>query len=65
LATCILRCAGRSDDQLGDPDVITQLWHDFADVGELERHVLHVDDPEPHQVAHAVASNWQAGALLI
>jgi predicted kinase len=47
LATYIARAAARSGDELHNPDVITQLWHQFADVNELERHVIEADSLRP------------------
>jgi len=32
LATCIARAAGRAGDALSNPNVISQLWNDFAPV---------------------------------
>ena len=65
LATCIARGTARSRGELSDPDVIRQLWSDFAEVGELETHVMDVDDLDPQQVASAVTRRWQAGTLHI
>lgn len=66
LATCIARAAGRARGELRQPDVVTQLWNDFADTGRLNRHVVQVDDAaEPGPVAEIVASRWRAGDLRI
>ncbi|MFZ1996129.1 MAG: AAA family ATPase [Solirubrobacteraceae bacterium] len=65
LATCIARATARSHDEWSDPDVIRQLWSDFAEVGELETHVMEVDDLDPEQVASALTRRWQAGTLHI
>jgi tRNA uridine 5-carbamoylmethylation protein Kti12 len=65
LATCIARAAARSHGELSDPDVIRQLWSEFAEVGQLETHVLEVDDLDPEQVASAVTRRWQTGTLHI
>jgi tRNA uridine 5-carbamoylmethylation protein Kti12 len=65
LATCIARATARTHDELSDLDVIRQLWSDFAEVGELETHVMDVDDLDPQQVASAVTRRWQAGTLHI
>jgi hypothetical protein len=50
---------------LSDPDVIRQLWNDFAEVGGLETHVLEVDDLDAEQVVSALTRRWQAGTLHI
>jgi tRNA uridine 5-carbamoylmethylation protein Kti12 len=65
LATCIARAAGRSGDELSNPEVITQLWDDFAHVGALETHVVKVDDLDPEHVANAVTSRWRAATLRV
>ena len=65
LATCIARDAARDRDQPGDPEVITQLWNQFADTDGLERHVVEVDDLEPATVAQTVTDRWRAAALRI
>jgi DNA polymerase III delta prime subunit len=63
LATCIARAAARSGDRLSNPEVITQLWNDFAHVGALERYVVKVDDLDPDHVANVVTSRWRAATL--
>ncbi len=65
LATCIARAAARPDDELSNPDVITQLWNDFADIDRLERHVVDVDNLAPEPAADTVTSRWRAAALRI
>jgi predicted kinase len=63
LATCIARATGRGGDELSKPDVITQLWNDFADIDELERHVVDVQDLDAESIADAVAGRWRGDAL--
>jgi hypothetical protein len=65
LATCIARAAGRSGDEPSNPEVITQLWDDFAHIGALETHVVKVDDLDPEHVANAVTSRWRAATLRV
>jgi DNA polymerase III delta prime subunit len=65
LQTCIARAAARSGAELSKPDVIAQIWSDFADVGRLETHVIEVDDAGPAQVANTVIGRYRAGALRI
>jgi chloramphenicol 3-O-phosphotransferase len=54
LQTCIARASARSDGELSNADVITQIWNDFADVGPLETHVIEVDNMDPEEVATVV-----------
>lgn len=65
LATCIARAAARPDGALSHPDVITQLWNDFADIDGLERHVVEVEGLEPEPIAHTVTNRWRSDALHI
>jgi predicted kinase len=54
LQTCIARATGRSDGELSNADVITQVWNEFADVGPFETHVVDADDIDPEQLATVV-----------
>lgn len=63
LATCIARAGARAGNELRKPDVIAQLWDDFAGIGELGRHVIEITDDDPARVAAAVTSQWQVGTL--
>jgi hypothetical protein len=65
LATCIARAAARPGDALSNPEVVTQLWNDFADIDRFERHVVVADGLEPELVAHIVTGRWGAAALRI
>jgi predicted ATPase len=40
LPTCLTRAASRRSGQLSDAAVIERLWHDFAELGPLEPHVI-------------------------
>lgn len=65
LETCMARAATRPGEKLDHPSVITQLWRDFAELGELERHVVDVGELAPLDVAHAVTSRWGAATLHV
>lgn len=65
VATCIARAAARGGDELSNPEVIIQLWNDFAHVGDLETHVINVGDLVPEQVADIVTSRWRSATLRI
>ncbi len=65
LATCIARAAARSADPLGNSEVITRLWEDFADIDMLENHVVEVGADTPESIAHAVTRRWRAAALRV
>ncbi len=40
LPTCLSRAADRESGRLSDAAVIERLWHDFAELGPLEPHVI-------------------------
>jgi predicted kinase len=65
LETCIARAAERRGDTLGNPEVITQLWNEFADTDGLKRHIVQADNLEPEKAADEVTSRWRAAALRI
>ncbi len=62
-------CAARVQSREGLPPVdsaaIAQLWESFAELGELERHVIDVGDKEPGEAADLVAARLSAGQLAI
>jgi hypothetical protein len=63
LEVCLNRVADRRDE-LPDPSVVEQLWRDFAELGELERHAVEVGEAEPEQVATLVATGWRSALLI-
>lgn len=65
LATCTARAADRAGDEMSNPEVITQLWENFAHVGALETHVIKVDDLDPGHVANVVTRRWRAATLRV
>lgn len=65
LPTWAARVDAREGGPLADPEVITRLWSDFADLGELERHVVDVTDKNPEQAADAVARRLDDGTLTL
>lgn len=40
LAACLERAGSRASNRLSDAAVVERLWHDFADLGPLETHVI-------------------------
>jgi adenylate kinase family enzyme len=65
LQSCIARATARASSPLADPAVIDQLWHEFADLDALERHVIDDDELSPERTAAALAERLRDGALLI
>jgi tRNA uridine 5-carbamoylmethylation protein Kti12 len=63
LAVCVAHAVERGPSGLTEPQVIGQLWEEFADLGPLEAHAIDVDGKETEQVAKAVTQALQAGGL--
>jgi predicted kinase len=65
IAACTSRAASRERNRLADRAVIEQLWHDFADLGSLERHAIDSGDKSAEQVAQEVAQRLPGGLLNV
>jgi chloramphenicol 3-O-phosphotransferase len=65
LQICVRRVDGREGGPLADPEAISQLWSEFAGLGELERNVVDVDGLDPEGAADAVEAALATGALAL
>ena len=65
LSVCSARVQSREGLPPVDLSAIAQLWESFADLGELERHVLDVDSTEPGEAADLIARGLAAGRLTV
>lgn len=65
LDVCLQRAASRVTDRLSDPEVIEQLWGDFADLGRLEAHAIDSSAGSAEQIADLLAGRLSAGALVL
>jgi predicted kinase len=54
LTVCRDRAADRSSHPLDDGDVVEQLWHQFADLGDLEQHVIDSETHPPEETAETI-----------
>lgn len=63
LSTCIARAAARSGADLSNPEIVAQLYDGFVDLGQLELHVIDVENLTRDQVADAVTQRSRTGAL--
>jgi tRNA uridine 5-carbamoylmethylation protein Kti12 len=63
LATCVARAAERDEGPLGDSAVVERLWHDFAELGALERHAVDLGGEGPEEAADLVAAAVGEGRL--
>jgi hypothetical protein len=64
LPVCMARIRKR-EGVLGDPSAIERLWADFADLGELEGHVVDISDSGPAEAADAVERLLAEGRLTV
>jgi tRNA uridine 5-carbamoylmethylation protein Kti12 len=65
LPVCKARANGREREPLDDPQVIEQLWHSFADLGDLDRHAIEVGDRSPEEIADSLARLLEKGLLTV
>lgn len=64
LEECVRRVDEREGGPLADPEAISRLWSEFADLGELEPHAVDVADLEPERAADAVVAQLADGSLF-
>src|SRR3954454_4284157 len=72
LDVCLERALSREGEErvpghpaLTDPEPIRQLWHQFSELGEFERHVLDNSSWDAAQTAERVCSLIDSGAALV
>jgi tRNA uridine 5-carbamoylmethylation protein Kti12 len=65
LQQCVRRVDEREGGPLADPEAISQMWSQFADLGELAGHAVHVDGLDPAAAADAVAAALERGELAL
>lgn len=62
---CVRRVDEREGGPLADPEVLSDLWSQFADLGDLERHVVRTDGLDPNEATDAVAAALASGELAL
>jgi tRNA uridine 5-carbamoylmethylation protein Kti12 len=65
LAVCAERMRERDGQALVAPETIERLWRSFADLGELERHVVELDSETPEQAADLLSRRLEKGHLAV
>jgi predicted kinase len=65
LAVCVERAEGRASSRLSNAAVSERLWHDFADLGRLEAHVIDSGTQDAATTADVLAKRLQGGLLAI
>ena len=63
LDDCVSSAVGRESSRLADRSIIERLWHDFADLGPWERHVITNATAGPEETAEALSERLRIGAL--
>jgi tRNA uridine 5-carbamoylmethylation protein Kti12 len=64
LSTCLARASCRAAAPLSDATVVEHLWHDFAELGPLEPHVLDSGTCAVEDVVAALVERMQGDLLL-
>jgi hypothetical protein len=64
LAVCLERAGSRASNRLSDAAVVERLWHDFADLGPFEAHVIDSGAQAADATADALAERLQGDLLL-
>jgi tRNA uridine 5-carbamoylmethylation protein Kti12 len=64
LDVCVVRAGRRAVEDL-DPAAIEKIWHGFAVLGPLERHVVDMHHRTPEAAARVVAERLERGALTV
>lgn len=66
LNVAVARARSRERTRLSDPDVIAQLWHDFADHDDaLERHVIDNGSQTAAETVDAINERLRRGTLSV
>jgi predicted kinase len=64
LVVCLERAGSRASNRLSDAAVVERLWHDFADLGPFETHVIDSGAQAADATADALAERLQGDLLL-
>jgi len=65
LAVCLSRAGDRESGRQPSTAVVEQLWHEFADLGPLERHVVDTEKGTPEETASTLDESLRAGQLTM
>jgi len=63
LAVCVARAATRERSRLSSASVVEQIWHDFAELGELESHAIDAEQTPANEIADEIARRLRDGGL--
>ena len=65
LELCRERVEARGGEPLGPPEVVEQVWGEFAVLGEWEAHRIDIAGRDPQAVADELGSLLEAGELFL
>jgi tRNA uridine 5-carbamoylmethylation protein Kti12 len=65
LSVCLERVQAREGAPPIERDVIEQLWRGFADLGELEGHVVDLEEESPDELADILVPRLEGGSLAV
>ena len=65
LRVCLTRAASRGSGPLSDVTVVERLWHDFAELGPLESHVIDSGAQPADATSAVLAERLRSGLLLV
>jgi hypothetical protein len=63
LATALARAMSRTSPELRDSAVVEKIWHDFSDLGDLERHAVDTGMLTAEETADLITELRAAEAL--
>lgn len=64
-SVCVTRVNEREGGSISDPDAVGQIWQGFAELGELERYVIDVEDQAPEEIATQLSQQLGEGRLAV
>jgi predicted kinase len=64
-SVCVARVNEREGGSLADPNAIDRIWRVFAELGDLERHVIDVEDQTPEETATLLTQQLDEGRLAV
>lgn len=64
-SVCVARVNEREGGTISDPDAIGQIWQGFAEMGDLERYAIDVEDKTPEEAAALLTQRLDEGRLTV
>jgi predicted kinase len=64
-SVCVARVNEREGGSISDPNAIAQIWRGFAELGDLERHVIDIEGKTPEEAAALLTQLLDEGRLAV